>query len=183
MRRLASGSCVLLVVLVAACARGACADCGARCPDPARESEPPEAAQGARPLAQTALAVATVAPPLPSGAGDPVKTFNEWAYRFNEQRELPVLLTFGVRRYDDADLQLVIDYQGGESPDAALATVTQERLLDDSVYGERLELQFVRFDCPSCEPGPARWHLESLRRLVRCHEGRGHQDYGEEPCH
>jgi hypothetical protein len=161
----------------------ACTQGAARCPDSVSVAEPP-------PESATPTPPAVITPPSssapqvepPPEGDDSVKAFNEWAYRFNEQRDLPLLLTYGIPRYEDTDFTVVIDYEDGESPDAAVATVTQERFLDDSVFGERIELRFIRFDCPSCKPGPTRWRLESRRRLIRCYEGRGHQDYSEERC-
>lgn len=161
----------------------ACTQGPARCPSSSQVE-----ASNAEADAQSPSAVVGPPPSAPPNvepppeADDSVKAFNEWAYRFNQQRDLPLLLAFGIPRYENTDVTVAIDYQGGESPNAAVATVTQERFLDDSVYGERIELHFIRFDCPSCEPGPTRWRLESKRKLIRCYEGRGHQDYSAEPC-
>jgi hypothetical protein len=144
-------------------------------------SEPAKRSAPASSCVEAAVPEDGVPGPSPD-AEDPVKAFNEWAYRFNEQRDLALLATFGVRRYEDVDVTIAIDYERGELPKSALAVVTQERFLDDSIFGERVELKFSRFDCPSCEPGPARWRLESRRVLVKCWPGRGHEDYSEDKC-
>lgn len=60
----------------------------------------------------------------------------------------------------------------GAGPEAVV--VTLDGLLDDSVRAERWTLAF--------EPDGDRYRLTEARRDLRCHPGRGHEEFAPEPC-
>jgi hypothetical protein len=62
-----------------------------------------------------------------------------------------------------------------ESGDRAEVTVTLEGLFDDSVQAVRYVLRFQK-------DGDGSWTLASATWAQRCAPGRGHQDFGLEPC-
>ena len=62
----------------------------------------------------------------------------------------------------------------GEGAGPRTVTVTFDGLLDDSVRAERWTLVF--------EPDGEGYRLESAVRTLRCHPGRGHDDFAPEPC-
>ena len=66
-------------------------------------------------------------------------------------------------------------YGSAESPDAAEVMITNEKLPDDSVMGQRFVIVLGKNDDGS-------WTVKSAGKAVKCQEGRGHQDYSKEPC-
>lgn len=52
--------------------------------------------------------------------------------------------------------------------------VTQEGLLDDSIYGEKRVIEF-KFKAN-------RWMIDNIKLGFKCQEGRGHQNYSGELC-
>ncbi len=66
-------------------------------------------------------------------------------------------------------------YGSAESPVSAEVVITNEKLPDDSVMGERYVIVLGRNEDGS-------WTIKSAGRAVRCREGRGHQDYSKGPC-
>jgi hypothetical protein len=62
-----------------------------------------------------------------------------------------------------------------EGGDEATATVTVDGLLDDSVRAVRTVMTLER-------RGDGTWRVRSARQERRCQRGRGHQDFGTEPC-
>ena len=78
-----------------------------------------------------------------------------------------------ARRYEaDAD-QVLVEVIGQTSYEA-VALVTALGLRDDSVRDERLRLTYA--------PYGDTWELVAAGRQVRCHTGRGHQDWNPTPC-
>lgn len=65
-------------------------------------------------------------------------------------------------------------YGSAESP-AAEVIITNEKLPDDSVMGQRFVIVLGKNDDGS-------WTVKSAGKAVKCYEGRGHQDYSKEPC-
>jgi hypothetical protein len=61
-----------------------------------------------------------------------------------------------------------------ETADQQVVLFTQMGLPDDSVRGMRHRLEF--------EPQGADWQLTWAGRQVQCWPGRGHEDWGTEPC-
>ena len=66
-------------------------------------------------------------------------------------------------------------YGSAESPDAAKVVITNEKLPDDSVMGQRFVIVLGKNDDGS-------WTVKRAGKAVKCQEGRGHQDYSKEPC-
>jgi hypothetical protein len=62
----------------------------------------------------------------------------------------------------------------GNSGEASVV-VTREGLADDSVRAVRYVIVLDR-------DGNGMWSLRSAKRLQRCHEGRGHQDFSPQLC-
>jgi hypothetical protein len=72
--------------------------------------------------------------------------------------------------------RITIDATGGpEGGGGQIVTVTLDGLADDSVRAERWTLGFE-------EAGEGRYTLTGALRELRCHEGRGHQDFASEAC-
>jgi hypothetical protein len=70
----------------------------------------------------------------------------------------------------------VVASEGAEgNSDEASVTVTREGLADDSVRAVRYVIVLAR-------DGDGMWNVSSARRLQRCHEGRGHQDFSPQLC-
>jgi hypothetical protein len=63
----------------------------------------------------------------------------------------------------------------GEGAGPRSVVVTLDGLLDDSVRAERWTLVFE-------PPQNEGYLLQSAVRTLRCHPGRGHQDFAPEPC-
>jgi hypothetical protein len=66
-------------------------------------------------------------------------------------------------------------YDDPESPKTAQVTITNEKLLDDSVIGVRYKLVLNRNE-------NGLWFIESSRKAIKCWKGRGHGNYSKEPC-
>lgn len=67
-------------------------------------------------------------------------------------------------------------YDNPESPKIAQVTITNEKLMDDSVMGIRYKLVLNRNENGS-------WVIDSSGKAIKCWKGRGHPDYSKEPCH
>ena len=106
-----------------------------------------------------------VAEPRPRGGELEVESFRRYAEAVDEgwERDAEAL----VREY------LRID-DGVLTVDGEQATLLRDRLEDDSVRAERWVLALDR-------DGEV-WTLRSARWEQRCHQGRGHQDFGNELC-
>jgi hypothetical protein len=63
---------------------------------------------------------------------------------------------------------------GGEGEGPRTVLVTFDGLFDDSVRSERWTLVF--------QPEGETYRLESAARALRCHPGRGHEDFAPESC-
>ncbi|HYI73874.1 MAG TPA: hypothetical protein VEW90_01285 [Gaiellaceae bacterium] len=69
-----------------------------------------------------------------------------------------------------------IDAQAGaEGGGGQIVTVTLEGIADDSVQAERWTLGFA-------DAGDGLYALTGALRELRCHDGRGHQDFAGEAC-
>jgi hypothetical protein len=66
-------------------------------------------------------------------------------------------------------------YDNPESPKAAQVTITNEKLLDDSIMAVRHKLVLNKHENGS-------WVIESSGKAIKCWEGRGHANYSKEPC-
>jgi hypothetical protein len=75
-----------------------------------------------------------------------------------------------------------VAYAPGAKPEQATVTVIDERLSDDSVYGEKLVFRFFREACAACPDRLGPWTLRELRISWRCQEGRGHTRYSAGRC-
>ncbi len=62
----------------------------------------------------------------------------------------------------------------GESPTEAVVEIEESGLLDDSVFAQKTIFNL------SIEN--ERWTVTDKTTQVKCYPGRGHQDYGSDPC-
>ena len=79
-----------------------------------------------------------------------------------------------AERYDGEAEDVTVEVLS-EGDTEAVALVTAAGLFDDSVRDERLRLLYAR-------DGFGTWELAEAGRQVRCWPGRGHEDWGTEPC-
>lgn len=75
---------------------------------------------------------------------------------------------------EDLEAEEILVETAGEAEDRTFVLALLDGLYDDSIRGERLLFVFSR------EGGG--WGLTWAGRQVRCHTGRGHQDWTPEPC-
>ena len=66
-------------------------------------------------------------------------------------------------------------YPSAESRSTATVTITNEKLMDDSISGVKYKV-----DLKKNENGT--WNIEGVGKAFKCWEGRGHTDYSPEPC-
>jgi hypothetical protein len=65
--------------------------------------------------------------------------------------------------------------QGAEAPSAARVTILRDGLLDDSVRGDRWEVDFERSQAGA-------WRIKSVKRAWRCRRGGELDRFGTAPC-
>ncbi len=84
--------------------------------------------------------------------------------------------TFGNIESEGGSQQVTVDYPQSER---AIVTITQTGVADDSVGGirHRVELQ----QTPSAQT-QTQWKIVWAGSQVKCHPGRGHQDWSKELC-
>jgi hypothetical protein len=132
---------------------------------------------------EEAPAPAAQAPPVPQpedGTGSlPVEEFNEFVEQAQPAFATSALRTaieFAHAGEGQAASTSVVASEGAEgNADNASVTVTREGLADDSVRAVRYVIVLDR-------DGEGMWSLRSAKRLQRCHEGRGHQDFSPQLC-
>jgi hypothetical protein len=149
---------------------------------------------GVRQLMCAALAVALLAvagcgnddvdavwggPPDP-GAGGVVSTqgFSDFQQEVDEDWERsPAMAAAVFLRLDERTAsRMTIDAKAGpEGGGDQTVVVTLDGLADDSVRAERWTLGFQ-------EAGDGTYALTAALRQLRCHEGRGHQDFSSDAC-
>jgi len=179
------------------------------CQSPQKDCPPPAAAPSPAPSATAASSGAQGAAPAPSPpssapptaeptsasgvtpsplrSGNQVQTpssldeINRWATAAGVRDDLLRWVAQALRTEDTA-AEVRLEYVGAESPLTAVATVTLDRYLDDSVRGERFLLKFSRKDCPTCASGKTGWWLWEMDVSRRCYAGRGHEDFSKAPC-
>jgi hypothetical protein len=66
-------------------------------------------------------------------------------------------------------------YPSAESRSTATVTITNEKLMDDSISGVKYKV-----DLKKNENGT--WNILSVGKAIKCWKGRGHADYSSEPC-
>ena len=117
-------------------------------------------------------------PPEPAADGSvSVAEFGEYRDGVAERWEASAeLIAAEFLRLDERTaVRTTIAGEGvGEGDGPRTVTVTFDGLLDDSVRAERWTLVL--------EPDDESYRLESAVRTLRCHPGRGHQDFAPEPC-
>jgi hypothetical protein len=123
------------------------------------------------------------APPVPqpeNGSGSlPVADFNAFLDRTQPAFATSALQTaieFANAGEGQAASTSVEVEEGAEgSSGEASVTLTREGLADDSVRA-------VRYEVLLDKNGDGTWRLRSAKRLQRCHQGRGHQDFSPQLC-
>lgn len=106
---------------------------------------------------------------------------NRWATAAGVRDSLVDWVAAGLPTEGKAT-EIDIDYVGAESPVTAVATVTLDGYLDDSVRGERFVLKFSRKACESCPSGMSGWWLWEMDVSRRCYKGRGHETFAKGKC-
>lgn len=93
----------------------------------------------------------------------------------NEPKAI-ALSVFGNTESEGGSRQVTVDYP---QPERAVVTITQTGVADDSVGGikYRVELQ----QTPSAQTSQ-QWEMVWAGSQVKCHPGRGHQDWSKELC-
>jgi hypothetical protein len=131
--------------------------------------------------ARTPTAPATPRVPQPEdGTGSlPVEEFNAFVDRNRPAFATSALRTaieFTNASEGQAAKTSVVASEGAEgNSDNASVMITREGLADDSVRAVRYVVVLDR-------NGDGTWRVRSAKRLQRCHEGRGHQDFSPELC-
>ncbi len=77
--------------------------------------------------------------------------------------------------FEGLSQQITLNYDQAESPNKSVIIITEKGYLDDSVSGARYTFQMVK-------NSHGHWSIFARTHLLKCHEGRGHQEYSEEPC-
>jgi hypothetical protein len=123
------------------------------------------------------------APPVPqpeNGTGSlPVADFNAFLDRTRPAFATSALRTAiefanvgeGRAASTSVEVEEAVEGSSGE----ASVTLTRDGLADDSVRAVRYVVILDR-------RGDGTWRLRSARRLQRCHQGRGHQDFSPQLC-
>jgi len=80
-----------------------------------------------------------------------------------------------VGEFEGRMQEVVQANEGAESPSAARVTVLRDGLLDDSVRGDRWEVDFERSQAGA-------WRIKSAKRAWRCRRGGQLDRFGTAPC-
>lgn len=115
------------------------------------------------------------------GAPSSLEDINRWATAAGVREDLLAWVAQGLAT-ENRGAEVKVDYVGVESPVTAVATVTLDGYLDDSVRGERFVLKFSRKPCETCPSGMSGWWLWNMDVTRRCHKGRGHESFSKAPC-
>jgi hypothetical protein len=126
---------------------------------------------------------AQTTPPVPqpedSTGSLPVETFNTFVQRTQPtfaRSALQTAIEFVNAGEGQAATTSVVASEGAEgNSDNASVMITREGLADDSVRAVRYVVILDR-------NGDGTWRVRSAKRLQRCHDGRGHQDFSPELC-
>jgi hypothetical protein len=123
------------------------------------------------------------APPVPQAESDtgslPVTDFNAFldrtrpAFATSALRTAIEFANAGEGRAASTSVEVEEGVEG--SSGEASVTVTRNGLADDSVRAIRYVVVLDR-------RGDGTWRLRSAKRLQRCHQGRGHQDFSPQLC-
>lgn len=177
--------CWLTVLHLSACAtRTPCAPCAFPAASEPVASAAPDATHAARAPSSEATPPAAIgsepAPPSSETARAPsphdAAAFNGWLAAHEHASDLPLLVAHAFAGIEARNVVVSVSYASGEAALGATATVTIDGLLDDSVRGEELVLDFAR------DAVAAPWRLTQVKRRVRCWQGRGHAELSTAPC-
>ena len=150
-----------------------------------RAETPPASTTAQTPPAAEPTPKAVPPPPLRGGNQVDVPTqleeVNRWATAAGVRESLLDWVAAGLPTENKSTL-VDIDYVGVESPVTAVATVTLDGYLDDSVRGERFVLKFSRKVCDTCPSGMSGWWLWEMDVTRRCRKGRGHEGFAKGAC-
>jgi hypothetical protein len=117
-------------------------------------------------------------PPAPDADGNvTVDTFEAYREAVDEQWEsTPVLVATEFVKLDDrtAAKTSIAGNGVGTPEEGQRVTIVFTELLDDAVNAERWVLQLA--------PSDDGYRLVSATRTQRCQPGRGHEEFGPEPC-
>ena len=141
-------------------------------------SDEPAAGERNR-ASETAPEAAWPGPPRADRDGNvAVAGFNRFAQRQNgdwEKSPLLVAVVFTGAAEAEAGSTFASVRRPGEGGGTAVATVTLDGLLDDSVRAERYLLRLARHE-------DGTWRVKAATRSQQCAAGRGHASFSPEPC-
>ncbi|HAX87087.1 MAG TPA: hypothetical protein DCY91_12710 [Cyanobacteria bacterium UBA11370] len=86
------------------------------------------------------------------------------------------LSTFGNIESEGGSQNVTVDYPQANQ---AIVTITQTGVADDSVGSIRYRVEFQQHSSPN---GGKQWKMIWAGSQVKCHPGRGHQDWSTELC-
>jgi len=109
-----------------------------------------------------------------------IGNFNKTVQMARENKEEwpadPVMVSLLFTGIPDSMTQTITrTYESAESRDSATVTITNEKLMDDSISGVRYKIDLKRNEIGT-------WNIESVGKAVKCWEGRGHTDFSAESC-
>lgn len=150
-------------------------------PTPADAPKP----TGAETAAASPSKTTPVKPPLHTGnqvdTPSSLEEINRWATAAGVRDDLLRWVAEGLPT-QNLQTEVALEYVGAEAPVTAVATVTLDRYLDDSVRGERFILKFSRKACETCPSGMSGWWLWEMDVTRRCYKGRGHETFSKDRC-
>ncbi len=85
----------------------------------------------------------------------------------------PILITRELFRSDDPERKTIIDFESA-TVDKVKVTLTQEKLSDDSVDGEKRIIDFEKVNDS--------WTIRQIRLGFKCWKSRGHTNYSGHLC-
>ena len=86
------------------------------------------------------------------------------------------ILVFGDTQSEGGSRDVTVDYP---QPNQAIVTITQTGVADDSVAAIKYRAQLV---ATQSSPTGKQWKMIWAGSQVKCHQGRGHQDWSTELC-
>ncbi len=114
---------------------------------------------------------------LDSFIAEDIKKYNdritEWKSTGQAWTADPILITRELFRYSDPERKTIIDFESA-TVDKVTVTLTQEKLSDDSVFGEKRIIEFEKVN--------ELWTIKRIRLGFKCGKSRGHTNYSGYLC-
>jgi hypothetical protein len=100
-------------------------------------------------------------------------SITEWRAKGQAWTADPILITRELFRSDDPERKIIIDFESS-TVDKVKVTLTQEKLSDDSVDGEKRIIDFEKVNDS--------WTIRQIRLGFKCWKRRGHTNYSGHLC-